>query len=189
MQEDFVKERPVSNSWVWRAAYFAILVAVAPSGAFAAFASCSSSCPSQQACTFQGIANTALGSATLSINSSCNLVVDNIGPTGQDGVSQSSLPPNTNEVVSEILCPNFATSKQGDMAIMTVRANVPGGVFYTLSIKNIGNSMMEMRPDFSPVGATRYTVTVMNGASVAGVFSDLPSATFQMAQDDTEEVN
>jgi hypothetical protein len=123
------------------------------------------------------------------VNGACDLVVSNIGSSGQDGFSQVSLPLHTGEVVTKFACPNFAQSQVGDQAIVTFHADVPGGIFYTMTVTNIGNNTMEMHPDFSPVGATLYTITVENGGTVNRVFRDLPSATFRTAQGDQEEIN
>lgn len=151
--------------------------------------SCSSSCSSGTACTFDGVTNVALGGATLSVNDACHLVISNIGSSEQDGFSQVSLTSDSGEVVTEFACPNFSQSLPGDKETVTFYADVPGGIFYTATIENVGNATMEIRPDFSPIGATLYTMTVLNGSTVTRVFSDLPSATFRMRQGDQEEVN
>lgn len=154
-----------------------------PPGAGAAVRDGDSYCASPLACTFAGIANVALGEATLSLNSSGHLIVSGIGSTGQDGVSQVSLPPRTGEVVTEFAGSNFGTSSQpGAMESVTVHADVPGGIYYRLDVENLGKGVIEARPDFSPVGATRYTLTVLNGNTVTGVFANLPSARFQTGE-------
>ena len=150
--------------------------------------SCGSSCSSGQSCTFDQVANAALGKATLSINDQCHMLVSNIGQGGEDGFSQL-LPSPTGAVATELACPNFSQSKVGAQEIATCRASVPGGVFYTATVENIDGQNLEIRPDFSPIGAKLYTVTVLNGSTVTRVFTDLPSATFRMQEGDQEEVN
>jgi hypothetical protein len=179
----------------WRALLFcALLVGMAavPERLFAYAAvpsSSASTCSSRQSCVFDGISNAALGQATLSLNAAGHLLVSNIGSTGQDGFSQLALPSTAAEVVTHYACPNFAQSQTGDQEVVTFHANVPGGIFYKMTITNIGNNTMEMRPDFSPVGATLYTITVLNGGTVNRVIQNLSSATFTTAQGDQEEIN
>jgi len=146
-------------------------------------AACAASCASGGACTFDQVQNVALGNATLSVNNLCHLVVGNIGQGGEDGFSQL-LPLSTGAAATELACPNFSVSKTGDRQVVTCRANVPGGVFYTATVENIDGQNLEIHPDFSPIGAKHYTLTVLNGGSVVRVFSDLPSATFRMQQGD-----
>lgn len=155
----------------------------------AGFAPCTAGCSSPQSCTIDGMLNTSLGDATLSINDECHLTVNNIGPSGQDGFAQAALPARTREFVTTFDCPNFLESSADARENVIVYAEVPGGVFYRFEVENIGDGMMEMRPDFSPVGATRYTITVLNDGVVTGTFRDLSFATFRMALDDQEEIN
>jgi len=150
---------------------------------------CASKCSSAQSCTFDGVTNVALGDARLSVNDSCHLVVSNIGSTGEDGVSQILLPRHTGEIITHFACPNFSESQPGARETMTVYGDVPGGIFYRTSIENIGNDTLQIDPDFSPVGAKLYTITVLDGATVTGVFKDLPSASFTTPQGDQEEIN
>lgn len=152
-------------------------------------ATCASSCSSASSCTFDGVKNVALGQARLSVNSACHLVVDNIGSSAEDGFSQEALTSEAFEVATHLACPNFANSKQGDKEVVTFYADVPGGVFYTMTVENIGNRMMEMRPDFSAIGATLFTVTILNDGKTVREIRDLPSGTFRMAQADQEEIN
>ncbi len=150
---------------------------------------CDSTCSSAQSCTFDGVTNVAQGSAALEVNGSCDLLVSDIGTSGDDGVSQVSLPPHTTKVETHFACPNFSQSEAGDQEVVTVHADVPGGIFYRMTLENVGNGTMEIRPDFSPVGATLYTLTVLNGGTVNRVFTNLSSATFRMQQGDQEEFN
>jgi hypothetical protein len=151
--------------------------------------SCEASCSSETSCTFDGVKNVALGNAKLGVNKACNLVVDGIGSSAEDGFSQVDLTSQAFEVATHTACPNFANSKKGDKEVVTFHADVPGGIFYTMTVENIGNRTLEMRPDFSPIGATLFTVTVLEGGRVNKEFRDLSSGTFRMAQSDTEEIN
>jgi len=150
---------------------------------------CASSCSSGTSCTFDGVKNVALGRAKLGINKACHLVIDGIGSSAEDGFSQVALSSEANEVATHLGCPNFADSKKGDKEVVTFHADVPGGIFYTMTVENIGDRTLEMRPDFSAIGATLFTVTVLEGGRVNKEFRDLSSGTFRMQQSDQEEIN
>jgi len=151
---------------------------------------CNSGCSDPQNCSFGNVANVALGGALLQVNSACHLVVGNIGSSGLDGVAQVSLPPGTADVITRFTGPLFGpSSSSGDKETVTCHASVPGGVFYQVEVENIGGGVIEARPDFSFVGATLYTVTVLNHSSVVGVFPNLTSALFQTSECEEVEVN
>lgn len=136
-------------------------------------------CSSAQRCSVDGILNRALGAATLSATPECHLLVTGIGASGLDGFAQDSLPVNAQRVRTFFTGPNLGHSEPGARQVVTFRANVPGGVLATTTVEDLGNNTIEIRPDFSPVGATRYTVTVMNGGVVDRVVTDLTSAAIQ----------
>jgi len=162
---------------------------------------CTSSCSSSQNCTFDGIENVALGAATLQVDANCHLIVSNLGGSGQDGVSQINLPPNIEEVVTEFEESAFGpASNPGDRQVVMCHANVPGGVFTTVTVENIGQTdivgrggqpheTIQVSSDFSSVGATVYTIIVMDGATVTGVFENLTSAVFQTSECTEVEFN
>jgi len=136
------------------------------------------------------VSNVSLGNATLSVNAACRLVVGNLGATGQDGVSQVSLPANTHQVATGFVEPNFGPSSQiGDREDITVHANVPGGVYYRLTVENMGNDTVQVRPDFSPIGATLYTIMVFNGPSITSVVRHLANATMMTGECVQTEIN
>ncbi len=68
------------------------------------------------------------------------------------------------------------------MEAVTVHADVPGGIYYRMAVENIGKGVIEIRPDFSPIGATQYTLIVLNGNTVTGVFANLSTASFQTGE-------
>ncbi len=148
-----------------------------------------SACSTSQSCVVDGIQYTALGNATLAINPAGHIVVSNIGVSGENGVALSALPSATRGFVANFGCPNFLDSAAGAIERVTVYADVPSGVLYRFTVENIGHEVMRMTPDFSSIGATRYSITILNDGVVTGTFNDLPSAIFQMAQDDQTEVN
>ena len=52
-------------------------------------------CDSDTTCVFDGISNRALGAARLRLNDKGNLMVENIGSDGRDGVRQFGIPYDT----------------------------------------------------------------------------------------------
>jgi hypothetical protein len=139
-------------------------------------------CSSSQRCVFDGILNRALGVATTSVTSSCHLLVVGIGSSGLDGFAQDSLPAGAQQIRTLFTGSNLGESLAGAREVVTFHADVPGGVFASMTVEDIGDSTIQITPDFSAIGATRYTVTVMNGAHVTGVFTDLPTATIQTGE-------
>lgn len=142
----------------------------------------STSCPtctSAQRCIVDGILNRALGAASISGTLGCHLLVSGIGSSGLDGFAQDSLPANTQQIRTTFTGPNLGESELGARQVVTCLANVPGGVLGTIAVEDVGDSTIEILPDFSAVGATLYTVTVMEGSTVTGVFTDLANPTVQ----------
>jgi len=142
-------------------------------------------------CSFGGERHVALGQAELTRTLQGNLRVGHLGSSGQDGFALVAEPGEfATFTQTGFACPNFLESKPGARQVMTVRADVPGGIFSRMTVENIGppapgaGDRMEIRSDFSFVGATTYTVTVLNGDTVVATFSDLPSATIQTDEDD-----
>lgn len=131
-------------------------------------------CTAPVRCIFDGVLNKALGAATLSATPSCNLLVSGIGASGLDGFSQDSLPAGAHEIRTIFTGQNLGASSSGARQVVSFHANVPGGLFATMTVEDLGDSI-EVRPDFSAVGATLYTVVVMNGSEVTGVFPNLPN--------------
>lgn len=160
-----------------------VLVLISGRASALAPQACTSSCPTPQACTFDGIANTALGGAVLQIDATCSLVISNIGSSGMDGVSQGPLPAGTQHVITRFGGSMFgAGTIVGDKKVATCRASVPGGILMRTRVENIGNQTIEIEHDMSPVGATLYTIIVLNGSTITDVFTDLPSAIFQTGE-------
>jgi hypothetical protein len=116
----------------------------------------------------------------LHVDAACHLIVSNIGASGQDGVSQGPLPAGSRHVITNFTGTLFGVgSVLGDKQISTCHANVPGGILMRTRVENVGTQTIEIEHDMSAVGATLYTVVVLNGTTVTDVFTDLPNAIFQ----------
>ena len=73
-------------------------------------------CDSDTACVFDDIPNRSLGDARLRLNDKNNLIVDNIGSSGRDGVRQFGVPHDTVWMRTGLACPNFVESIKGSKA-------------------------------------------------------------------------
>lgn len=71
---------------------------------------CNASCKGE-GCTFRGLQNTALGGATLSIDPNCRLLIQDVGGSGNDGVSQTGLA--SSYMKTTLGTPNFSESVLG----------------------------------------------------------------------------
>ncbi|HEX9660253.1 MAG TPA: hypothetical protein VGA18_08125, partial [Rhodothermales bacterium] len=75
---------------------------------------CDSSCTNGPSCTFRGLQNSPLGNANISVDDDCNLRVDGIGGSGQDGVIQTGL--RSAYMKTTLGTPNFSLSATGTTA-------------------------------------------------------------------------
>ncbi len=142
-------------------------------------------CESDTQCVFFGIDNASLGAATLSLNEDCNLVISNIGSSGKDGVVQTGL--SSTQMVTGLACPNFAASIEGTSALVNMIGDI--GLISTFTAENVNGQMVVAQGDFSPVGATSYTVQVMLGEQMIAEFPGLPKAIIQFPAVDLEEID
>jgi hypothetical protein len=131
------------------------------------------SSPSAQAqLVYQGLTNTSLGSATLSLSNN-QLVVSNIGTDGQDGVAVEMNQPGTpTTLVTSWLSldPSNALPVGAylqEQVIGTAGA-VSNGVLGSLTITKMGTSNYVDSMDFTSLGATSATVQVYNGNTLVG---------------------
>ena len=144
-------------------------------------------CNTPQFCTFDGIPNIAQGQAALFLNNECHLEVLNIGSSGQDGVTQSPLPPNSTKMVTGLDVPNFGASIVGTKAVFNMFAD--NQLLSTLTIENIADGVVQAQGDFSPAGATMYRVKLFVGNQVVGDFFPLPQAVTIMHKNDLVAVD
>jgi hypothetical protein len=119
---------------------------------------------------YQGVANTALGSATLAVSNNL-LTVGNLGSSGQDGVS--------------IALPSFLTALDVEWQDFDPSNSLPvgyyiqenavgtangitNGVLGTLTMTKFGTTNYLLSANFSPIGASNYLVQAyFQGALVA----------------------
>lgn len=121
-------------------------------------------------CTFDGLSNTALGSATLSINGNGHLLVANIGSSGQDGVSQHAPNNQTKLLGMGLECPNFAAAITGTRARIEMYGDLPNpSLCSILTVEGVNDpgpadTKLSTTFDMSPVGTSLYTVKGMLGS-------------------------
>ncbi len=136
-------------------------------------------CSSDTACVFDGIPNRALGAARLRLNDKGNLIVENIGSDGRDGVRQFGIPYDTVVMQTGLACPNFVESVQGSKAEIIMYGDTPNEVISTLIIENRDGDSIVAHADLSPIGVTRYTVQILRGDQLVAEIPDLPDSEVQ----------
>ena len=154
-------------------------VNVTPGGGDSGDAGAKRVCSSDTACVFDGIPNRALGAARLRLNDKGNLIVENIGSGGRDGVRQFGVPHDTVVMETGLACPNFVESIQGSKAEIIMYGDTPNEVISTLTIENVDGDTIVAEVDLSPIGVTRYTVAILNGDELVVEIPDLPDSAVQ----------
>ena len=119
---------------------------------------------------YQGLTNIGLGNATIALSGS-NLVVANLGSSGQDGVS-FTMPGNTSGMDMHYLPLDPSnTMPIGAYLQSQVVGNANGvinGILGTTTVTKEGASNYVIAPNFSALGATSFTVQAyLHGALVA----------------------
>ena len=154
-------------------------VNVTPGGGDSGDAGAKRVCSSDTACVFDGISNRALGAARLRLNDKGNLIVENIGSGGRDGVRQFGIPYDTVVMETGLACPNFVESVQGSKAEIIMYGDTPNELISTLIIENRDGETIVAYADLSPIGVTRYTVEIFNGDELVVKIPDLPDSEVQ----------
>jgi hypothetical protein len=118
---------------------------------------------------YQGLTNTSLGNASLAV-SGRQLVVSNLGSSGQDGVSVS-LPSNL--VGVQLSCPpsdgtnNLAVGAYFQSQVVGMASGIANGVLGTVTVTKTGSTNYSIAADYSPIGASTYTLQAyLNGVLV-----------------------
>jgi len=136
---------------------------------------------------FGNIVNNALGGARVQSVGQCVLMVTDIGSTNTDGV-RLVLPATTPFTFATLSCPNMQLSRQGSK--VTMRAvDATGAPIAITTSENIDGTNMQIDFDWSPVGATRYTVELFHRGGLVGRFAGLAQARVSHAAADSEEYN
>jgi len=154
-----------------------LLIAVASLGLVvpvAARADCSGSCSGGN-CTFDGILNTPIGAASLSIDASCNLVVSGIGSSLTDGVIQGGL--NSVYMITTLATPNFSGSALGTRADIRQVGTVNGQPNHEISItriQNVGGGTVRMDMDCGAIQVAAYSTEVYDNNTL--VYAQTPTA-------------
>lgn len=114
-------------------------------------------------CTFFDILNSPLGSATISLDGE-QLVISNIGGSGQDGVIQSPL--DSLFMRTTLASPNFSGSVLGSIAEIRqvgVADGIPGIELMLTRIVNFDGATIRHSIDCSVVQVAKYIVHIYNG--------------------------
>lgn len=120
-----------------------------------------------------GLFHTPLGQANLSLDMAGDLVVSNIGASGQDGV--------TIQIgESDGLDFSISPAQPPDGAVLTISKigqlnGVPDQPLSTLTTTVVGAESV-LEPDFAPLGASTYTVVALNQGVVVAQVSGLSGA-------------
>lgn len=151
-------------------------------------------CYSGARCVFDDLQNLAIGGARLALNGRGNLIISDIDGSGTMGVRQDPLPDDSQVMITGMACPNFLASAEGTKGVFVMYADVPGDVFSVLTVENIGPGadgvdIMRAHGDFSPIGATSYTIQVYNGDELVADIGGLDDPTVIFPKDDIEEVD
>ena len=118
-------------------------------------------CSSDTACVFDGVLNRSLGAARLRLNDKNNLIVENIGTDGSDGVRQFAVPDDTILMETGLACPNFVESVQGSKAVIVMYADTPTEVASTLTLENTDGRTITTSADLSPAFGESSTARSM----------------------------
>lgn len=147
------------------------------------------SCTSDSNCVFDGISNRALGAAKLSLNGDGNLVIDNIGSTGLDGVRQYAIPTDTVLMTTGLACPNFVESVEGSKAVIVMYGDVPGEVISTMEIENVDGQVLQERSDMSYLGVSEYRVTILRDGEVVATVDNISEPVVSLMGDEVSAGN
>jgi len=144
--------------------------------------SCQTGTPVAQ-CVFQGLLNTRLGNAVLSLDNEGGLVVGSIGSTGQDGVRITPVNParTAHEDWEELarwiikqICPSqICTTGASFEATGTLITGESIVVAQTVTTGAPGPQEIAISPNFTPIGASTFRIRIFNGAVPPAVV-DLP---------------
>ena len=116
---------------------------------------------------YQGLANTSLGNAALAVSGS-ELVVSNLGSSGQDGVSIALNPGNSFAVGWQDLDPSDALPAGAyvESQLIGTAGAVTNGVLGSTTCTKAGTSNYVITVDYTPLGSSTHTVQVYNGTNL-----------------------
>jgi hypothetical protein len=124
---------------------------------------CTSSCAGG-ICTFRDIRNVPLGNATLALNDACQLMVDDIGGSGQDGVVQDQL--QSVYMKTTLATPNLSGSLTGTSATIRQVGIVdgqPGKEIMLTRIVNFNDTHIRYSVDCGAVQVAGYSIDIYKG--------------------------
>jgi hypothetical protein len=127
---------------------------------------------------YQGLTNTGLGNATMALaNANGQLIVSNLGSSGQDGVT-ITIPTNMLSLDVGFLALDPSNSLPVgaylQSAVIGTAGSVTNGVLWTTTTTKVGTSNYSVSADFSPIGATTYSVQAYFQGALVGQGSNGP---------------
>jgi hypothetical protein len=134
---------------------------------------------------FAGLAHSSLGNATLSVaasttNKTTITTVDNLGSSGQDGVS-ISFPGGLNSWGADWQDPDLNGRAPAGAylreSVIGTGGSVTNGVLAILTTTKAGASNYITTADFSPMGASTFTAAVYNGSNLISQVGGLSNGT------------
>jgi hypothetical protein len=127
---------------------------------------------------YLGISHASLGNATLTVQSN-QLVVGNLGDSGQDGVQitlpnadgwaaqwESLDPSNSLPAGAYVQMQDFGSANQ-----------VTNGLLGTITVTKTSSSNAVLTADFTPVGVTNFTVQLFSGTNEVAEATNVPTGT------------
>jgi hypothetical protein len=140
---------------------------------------------------YGGLTNTSLGHATLAVAGS-QLIVSNLGSSGQDGVSLA-LPSNLTALDLHWLPLDLSNTLpigsyvQGQT--IGTAYGITNGVLGTATMTKVGTTSYLVSADFSAVGASNYTVQAYLNGVLAGQATNLQGSSLALADLDCISVD
>jgi hypothetical protein len=118
---------------------------------------------------YQGLTNTSLGNAAMAATT--NLVITNLGSSGQDGVSiamPGGISPLETEWEPLDASNTLPVGAYIQEQVIGMANGITNGLLGTATMTKSGTANYSLSADFSPIGASKYTVQAyLHGASVS----------------------
>jgi hypothetical protein len=125
---------------------------------------------------YQGLANTSLGNAALTVSSN-KLTVSNIGSSGQDGVS-IAMPNGVSGFDAKWQNVDAANTLPVGAYIKSTAIGTAGGIINgplgTLTVTKLGTTNYQIAVDFSALGATTYNALAYHNGVLVGEVTNQP---------------
>lgn len=123
----------------------------------------------ESSCVVDGLLNVPRGNASLRIDDDCNLVVDDIGQSGSDGVAQIEL--DSIYMMTELDTPNLSLSSIGTQVTIE-QLGFAGGVanqeIMLTRLINFDRNRIKLSVTCSGIGVQEYDISIFDGEALTG---------------------